>query len=89
MRLSLRRRCWRFRIVYSFQIVARAEFEWLEESRMWFATVSGFEGLWAHGPSQDSARLELLDVLRSWISIGVWSQADLPLAAEVAAAAVG
>lgn len=58
-------------------IVARAELEWLPEEG-YFATVDGFPGAWAVGDTEEAARAELLSVLRSWISLGVYMGDPLP-----------
>ena len=67
-----------------FQHVAeRAELEWLGEKSGWFATVPGYKGAWANGPTQEAARDELATVLRDWVAVGVHFGDPLP--AEVQA----
>jgi predicted RNase H-like HicB family nuclease len=53
------------------RVAERAEFEWIEDEKGWFATVPGYKGAWALGPTKDEARAELAEVLRDWVAVGV------------------
>lgn len=64
------------------RIAERAEFEQLEDSGDWFATVPGYQGAWATGATQDAAREELAEVLRSWAAVG--AHYGHPLPADIA-----
>ncbi len=49
----------------------RAQYEQMED-REWFASIPGFDGLWAAGPSIEEARERLIETLDGWISVHVW-----------------
>lgn len=46
----------------------RAQYEPLEEGG-WFASIPGFDGLWATGPSIEEAREQLLETLYEWLPV--------------------
>lgn len=48
----------------------RAQYEQMEDGE-WFASIPGFEGLWASGPSVEEAREQLLETLYEWIPVHV------------------
>jgi predicted RNase H-like HicB family nuclease len=48
----------------------KAHYEQTEEGE-WFASIPGFDGLWAVGPSVEEAREQLLETLLDWIQIHV------------------
>lgn len=49
----------------------RANYEYLE-GEGWFASVPGFDGLWAIGTSVEEARDHLIETLGGWMSVHVW-----------------
>jgi predicted RNase H-like HicB family nuclease len=48
--------------------MAKAEYEEMEDGRI-FATIPGFDGLWAVGRTQDKAAKELYSVLGGWLHV--------------------
>jgi predicted RNase H-like HicB family nuclease len=53
---------------YMRAALAKAEFE-QSETGAWFASIPGFDGLWAVDPTRESARLELFETLDGWIDV--------------------
>lgn len=53
---------------YILTAMRRAQYEQMEDGE-WFASIPGFEGLWASGPSVEEAREQLLETLYEWISV--------------------
>jgi predicted RNase H-like HicB family nuclease len=53
---------------YMHEALKQAEFEQTENGT-WFASIPGFDGLWATGSTHESARLELLDTLDGWLDV--------------------
>ncbi|HJU09323.1 MAG TPA: type II toxin-antitoxin system HicB family antitoxin [Candidatus Binataceae bacterium] len=41
----------------------------LSENGTWFASIPGFDGLWAVGATVESARLELWNTLDGWLDV--------------------
>ncbi len=56
--------------------MARARFERLRDGTV-YGHIPGFEGVWAHAPTEDACREELQDVLEEWIVVRL--KHDLPL----------
>ena len=48
--------------------MTKARFE-QSENGVWFAYIPGFDGLWATGPTRESARVELFETLDGWIDV--------------------
>jgi predicted RNase H-like HicB family nuclease len=46
----------------------RAQYERMEDGD-YFASIPGFDGLWASGPSVEEARDQLLETLYEWIPV--------------------
>jgi predicted RNase H-like HicB family nuclease len=53
---------------YMRAAMREAEFEELENGA-WFASIPGFDGLWATGPTRESARYELYGTLDGWLDV--------------------
>ena len=51
--------------------VSKAQFEKMENGA-WFASIPGFEGLWASGPTKEKAREDLFEALDGWLMVHVW-----------------
>lgn len=51
--------------------VSKARLEKMENGA-WFASIPGFEGLWATGPTEEKAREDLFEALDGWIMVHVW-----------------
>jgi predicted RNase H-like HicB family nuclease len=48
----------------------RAQYDQMEDGE-WFASIPGFAGLWAAGPSEEEARQQLVETLDGWITVHV------------------
>ncbi len=48
----------------------RANYEYLE-GEGWFASIPGFDGLWAIGTSVEEAREHLIETIDGWIAVHV------------------
>ena len=46
----------------------RAQYEQMEDGK-WFASIPGFDGLWAVGPSVEEARQQLIETFDGWITV--------------------
>ncbi len=46
----------------------RAQYERMEDGE-WFASIPGFDGLWAAGSSIEDAREQLSETLEGWIAV--------------------
>ncbi len=56
-----------------------AAFETIEEDGTVFATIPGFDGLWANAPTEAAARAELASVLEGWVLLGLAHGHPLPV----------
>jgi hypothetical protein len=56
-----------------------AQYETIEEDSSIFATIPGFDGLWATAPTQEAAEKELAPVLEGWILVGIAHHHPLPI----------
>jgi predicted RNase H-like HicB family nuclease len=63
---------------YLAKAAEKADYEKMENGHF-FATIPGFQGLWAEGTSVESARRELLDALESWLLLGIRFGDELPV----------
>jgi predicted RNase H-like HicB family nuclease len=53
---------------YARQALSMAEFEQTETGE-WFASIPGFVGLWASGPTEKGAQQELIEALSGWLTV--------------------
>jgi predicted RNase H-like HicB family nuclease len=53
---------------YVHAAMCQAQYERMEDGE-WFASIPGFDGLWASGPSIEEARAQLLEALAGWIPV--------------------
>ena len=58
---------------YMDKAMQHAQYERLEDGTC-FATIPGFEGLWAAAQSEQECRKELREVLEGWILLGIAHQ---------------
>jgi predicted RNase H-like HicB family nuclease len=56
---------------YTKAAMNRAQYEQMEDGE-WFASIPGFDGLWATGSSVEEAREQLMGTLDGWISVHAW-----------------
>jgi len=56
-----------------------AEYEDIEDDGTVFATIPGFDGLWANAPTRSSARKELFSVLEGWVLLGLAHHHHIPV----------
>ena len=57
----------------------RAAYEEMEEDAGWFATIDGFDGLWASGPTKEQCQSELRSTLEDWVLFSVQRQMPVPM----------
>ena len=62
---------------YMDQAMQHAQYERIEDGT-YFATIPGFEGLWADGKTEEACRKELREVLEGWILLGISRHDILP-----------
>ncbi len=55
---------------YMREAMKKAEYERCEDGS-WFAFIPGFEGLWATGPTCESAQTELWHSLDGWLDVHI------------------
>ena len=51
---------------YTQKALDEAEYKRLDDGT-WFGEIPGFEGVWANGPTVESCRKELVEVLEEWL----------------------
>ncbi len=56
-----------------------ARYEPIEEDATIFATIPGFDGLWAMGDTRDAAEKELATVLEGWVLLGIAHHHAIPI----------
>ncbi|HEU5370204.1 MAG TPA: hypothetical protein VFU69_17160 [Ktedonobacterales bacterium] len=62
---------------YMDKAMQYVQYERLEDGTC-FATISGFEGLWVAGQTEQECRKELREVLEGWILLGIAHDDLLP-----------
>ena len=62
---------------YMDKAMQHAQYERIEDGT-YFATIPGFEGLWANGKTEEECRKELREVLEGWILLGIAHHDTLP-----------
>ena len=62
---------------YIDKVMRHATYEPIEDGTI-FATIPGFDGLWANAPTQETCEKELREVLEGWILLGIAHHDDLP-----------
>ncbi|HEV2237136.1 MAG TPA: hypothetical protein VGR57_10790 [Ktedonobacterales bacterium] len=62
---------------YMDKAMQLAKYEHIEDGTI-FATIPGFEGLWANAPSQADCEKDLREVLEGWILLGIAQHDTLP-----------
>ncbi len=62
--------------------VEKAEYERTETGR-YFATIPGFQGLWAEGSTVESARRELISTLEDWLLLAVRCGDEVPVIGDI------
>lgn len=55
---------------YAKAAMNRAHYEEIEDGT-WYASIPGFDGLWAVGSSQEDVREQLYETLDGWIDVHV------------------
>lgn len=48
------------------------------EDGTWFAEISGFEGVWANGPTVEACRRELVEVVEEWLILKLGDNDPIP-----------
>jgi predicted RNase H-like HicB family nuclease len=62
---------------YMDKAMRHAHYEQIEDGTI-FATIPGFDGLWANAPTNEECAKELREVLEGWILLGIAHHDDLP-----------
>ncbi len=62
---------------YMDKAIQHAQYERMEDGA-YFATIPGFEGLWATSQPEQECRKELREVLEGWILLGIAHHDTLP-----------
>lgn len=62
---------------YMSRALERATYKQLDD-RTWFAEIPGFTGVWAHAPTVETCRSELLEVLEEWLLLKLRDQDPIP-----------
>lgn len=62
---------------YMDKAMQHAQYERIEDGT-YFATIPGFEGLWANGKTEEECKKELREVLEGWILLGIAHHDTLP-----------
>jgi len=62
---------------YMDKAMQHAQYERMEDGA-YFATIPGFEGLWATAQTEQECRKELREVLEGWILLGIAHDDMLP-----------
>ncbi len=62
---------------YLDKAMQHARYEVIEDGTV-FATIPGFDGLWANAPTQEECIAELRDTLEGWVLLGIAHHSDLP-----------
>lgn len=65
-------------LAYISAVMKKAEFEILADEGH-FGQIPGFQGVWANGPTLESCREELQQVLEDWILVSVAKNLPLPV----------
>jgi predicted RNase H-like HicB family nuclease len=60
------------------EAVSRAKFETIEDPRPIFATIPGFQGVWANGTSEEECKQELEEVLIEWLYLNLIEGSPIP-----------
>lgn len=56
-----------------------AHYEIIDEDKTFFATIPGFEGLWANGQSLEECRRNLQETLEDWIVVSLRMNMPTPI----------
>jgi predicted RNase H-like HicB family nuclease len=62
---------------YMDKAMQHAQYEPIDDGTI-FATIPGFDGVWANAPTQEECEKELREVLEGWILLGIAHHDDLP-----------
>ena len=64
-------------VAYCEKALENAEYKKLEDGS-WYAEISGFEGVWANGPTVEACRKELIEVLEEWLLLKIKDGDQVP-----------
>ncbi len=62
---------------YLSKVLQKAEYKLLDDGN-WFASVPGFEGVWANGKTVEETRNELIEVLEDWLILKLKDNEKVP-----------
>ena len=57
--------------------LSKAKLEVIDDGQ-WYGEIPGFDGVWAHAPTEAECRAQLAEVLEEWVLFRVSRQLDLP-----------
>lgn len=63
---------------YLDKAMQHAQYEQIEDGTI-FATIPGFEGLWANAPTQPECEKELHSILEGWVLLGIAQHDPIPV----------
>jgi len=67
---------------YTQKALEGAEYKRLDDDT-WFGEIPGFEGVWANGPTVESCRKELVEVLEEWLILKLRDGDPMPVVGGV------
>ena len=62
---------------YLSKVLQKAEYKLLDDGN-WFASVPGFEGVWANGKTVEETRNELIEVIEDWLILKLKDNEKVP-----------
>lgn len=68
---------------YMERAIEGAVFEPLEGGEGFYATIPGFQGLWAQGLTMEACKDELLSVLEGWLALSVERSMAIPTLSSI------
>lgn len=67
---------------YTQKALEGAEYKRLDDGT-WFGEIPGFDGVWANGPTVESCRKELVEVLEEWLILKLRDGNPMPVVGGV------
>jgi predicted RNase H-like HicB family nuclease len=63
--------------------LCHAQYETIEEDGSIFATIPGFDGLWANAPTKTEVDEELASALEGWLLVGIAHHHPIPVIGRI------
>src|SRR5215211_7701729 len=64
---------------YISAALQHAKYEQIEEEGTYFGIISGFPGLWGHGPTREACQRDLQAALEDWIVFSLVNRDSMPI----------